>query len=116
MEIRKPSVPQFRAKRAQNVYAPFLRRVLLDGSFGIDDAQFKQRTQDKMEKLSSRARGQDNVRSQASVEPNTTIQVGVMDIRTAIARSCLGRQQEMTVEQIGYRFSQPGGCSLLGSP
>jgi hypothetical protein len=43
--------------------APFLRRVMLDGRFGIDDAQFKERTQDKVEKLSSRARGQDdNVR------------------------------------------------------
>jgi hypothetical protein len=43
--------------------APFLRRVQLNGSFGIDDAQFKQRTQDNMEKLSSRARGQyDDVR------------------------------------------------------
>jgi hypothetical protein len=39
--------------------APFLRRVLLDGSFGMDDAQFKPRTQDKLKKLSSRARGQD---------------------------------------------------------
>jgi hypothetical protein len=40
--------------------APFLRRVRLDGSFGIDDAQFKPRTQDKLEKLSSRARGRDD--------------------------------------------------------
>ena len=40
--------------------APFLRRVLLDGSFGIDNGQFRPRTQEKMEKLSSRARGRDD--------------------------------------------------------
>lgn len=35
---------------------PFLRRLQLDGNFGIDDAKFKARTQRKIDELSSRAR------------------------------------------------------------
>jgi hypothetical protein len=59
--------------------APFLRRVLLDGSFGIGDAQFKPRTQDKMEKLSSRARGQDDDVRPADIDSDVQGHVRLQD-------------------------------------
>jgi hypothetical protein len=63
--------------------APFLRRVLLDGSFGIKDAQFKPRTQDKMEKLSSRARGQDDDAPPADIDSDLQ---GHVRMRDGVAR------------------------------
>jgi hypothetical protein len=63
--------------------APFLRRLLLKGSFGMDDAQFKPRTQDKMEKLSSRARGQDDDTRRADIESDLR---GHVRMRDAVAR------------------------------
>jgi hypothetical protein len=63
--------------------APFLRRVQLESSFGIDDALFKQRTQDKVEKLSSRARGQDDDVQPADI--NSDVQ-GQVRMRDGIAR------------------------------
>jgi hypothetical protein len=63
--------------------APFLRRLLLEGSFGMDDAQFKPRTQDKMEKLSSRARGQDDDTRPADIESDLR---GHVRMRDAVAR------------------------------
>ena len=77
--MRDPSLsgPEWCAARR----GPFLRRVLLDGSFGIDDAQFRKRTQDKMEKLKSRARGQnDDVRPadiDSEVQGHVRMQEGV---------------------------------------
>jgi hypothetical protein len=62
---------------------PFLRRVLLDGSFGIDDGQFKHRTQDKINKLSSRARGQDDDVPPADID--TDVQ-GKVFMRDGVAR------------------------------
>jgi hypothetical protein len=59
--------------------APFLRRVLLDGSFGIDDAKFRQRTQDKIEKLSSRARGQDDDVRPANIDSDLQGHVRLRD-------------------------------------
>jgi hypothetical protein len=63
--------------------APFLRRVQLDGSFGIDDAHFKQPTEDKMEKLSSRARGQDDHVPPADIDSDLQARVRMRD---AVAR------------------------------
>jgi AsmA-like C-terminal region len=62
---------------------PFLRRVLLDGRFGIDDGQFKPRTQDNIEKLSSRARGQDKDVRPANI--NSDVQ-GNVRMRDGVAR------------------------------
>jgi hypothetical protein len=58
---------------------PFLRRVQLDGNFGIDDAQFKHRMQNKVEKLSSRARGQDNDVRPADVDSDVKGHVRLRD-------------------------------------
>jgi hypothetical protein len=63
--------------------APFLRRVLLDGTFGMDDAQFKPRTQDKLEQLSSRARGQDGDARPADIETDLR---GRVRMREGVAR------------------------------
>ena len=79
--------------------APFLRRVLLDSSFGIDDAQFKQRTQDKMEKLSSRARGQDNDVPPAAIDSDVQ---GHVRLRDGVAR----------LDQV--RFRVPGAVANGG--
>ena len=78
---------------------PFLRRVLLDGSFGIDDAQFKQRTQDKMEKLSSRARGQDDDVRPADIDSDVQ---GHVRMRDGVAR----------LDQV--RFRVPGAVANGG--
>ena len=78
---------------------PFLRRVLLDGSFGIDDAQFKQRTQEKMEKLSSRARGQDDDVRPADIDSDVQ---GHVRMRDGVAR----------LDQV--RFSVPGAVANGG--
>jgi hypothetical protein len=70
----------FRAREVLHVgNAPFLRRVLLEGSFGIDDAQFKPRTQDKMEKLSSRARGRDDDVRPADIDSDVQGHVRLQD-------------------------------------
>jgi hypothetical protein len=79
--------------------APFLRRVLLDGSFGIGDAQFKQRTQTKMEKLSSRARGQDD-----DVRPS--------DIDSEVQGHVLLRNGVARLDQV--RFRVPGAVANGG--
>src|SRR5207302_7844411 len=38
--------------------APFLKKVTLTGDFGIDEGNFKPRTQEKVNKLSAGARGE----------------------------------------------------------
>lgn len=79
--------------------APFLRRVLLDGSFGIDDAQFKPRIQDKMEKLSSRARGQDDDTPPSDIDSDLE---GHVRMRDGVAR----------FDRVRLRV--PGGAAELG--
>lgn len=63
--------------------APFLRRVLLDGSFGIKHAQLRERTQDKMDKLSSRARGHDDDTRPANIDADLQ---GHVRMRDGVAR------------------------------
>jgi hypothetical protein len=79
--------------------APFLRRLRLDASFGIDDAQFKPRTQDKMERLSSRARGQDDDVRLVAIDSEVQ---GHVRMRDGVAR----------LDQV--RFRVPGAVAVGG--